>query len=454
MSRILLVEQTTTPDTPPAGTVRVYVGTAGTVQSVDDAGVVTVYAAGITQEQVEDIVGNLLQDTSSVNVTYNDAGNAITFDVLPGGVNHNLLLNYVANQHIDHSTVSISAGTGLTGGGDITTSRTISMPSVGTAGTYQAVTTDAQGRVTAGTNPTTLAGFGITDAQPLDSDLTALAAVATPGLLANTGAGTAAARTLTAGTGITVTNGAGTAGNPTVAITNVGTAGTYGSASSVAVVTTNAQGQVSAAVTTAIAILSTAVTDFAAAVRAVVLTGLSIVDSAVTAADSVLTAIGKLQGQINSILTDMSLWTELVTTGALTNSSNATLVAVSELVFTAVSGKSYYIEYTIRFQTVAAGTGIALTINTGTTAVGSISGQVNIPVAADATNNLYTGNLTTLGDLTISNAVEVANTNYIATIKALFTCTTSGTIQPYFRSEVNGSQVTFGAGSVALVREF
>lgn len=34
---------------------------------------------------------------------------------------------------------------------------------VGTAGTYRSVTTDAQGRVTAGTNPTTFSGYGITD---------------------------------------------------------------------------------------------------------------------------------------------------------------------------------------------------------------------------------------------------------------------------------------------------
>jgi hypothetical protein len=38
------------------------------------------------------------------------------------------------------------------------------LAAVGTAGTYRSVTTDAKGRVTAGTNPTTLAGYGITDA--------------------------------------------------------------------------------------------------------------------------------------------------------------------------------------------------------------------------------------------------------------------------------------------------
>jgi hypothetical protein len=42
-------------------------------------------------------------------------------------VDHNSTTNYVANEHIDHSAVSMSAGSGLSGGGDITTSRTISL---------------------------------------------------------------------------------------------------------------------------------------------------------------------------------------------------------------------------------------------------------------------------------------------------------------------------------------
>jgi len=41
---------------------------------------------------------------------------------------------------------------------------TLSLADIGTPGTYTSVTTDAKGRVTAGTNPTTLAGYGITDA--------------------------------------------------------------------------------------------------------------------------------------------------------------------------------------------------------------------------------------------------------------------------------------------------
>ena len=47
------------------------------------------------------------------------------------------------------------------------------------AGTYRSVTVDTKGRVTAGTNPTTLAGYGITDAQPLDGDLSNIATLTT-----------------------------------------------------------------------------------------------------------------------------------------------------------------------------------------------------------------------------------------------------------------------------------
>jgi hypothetical protein len=52
----------------------------------------------------------------------------------------------------------------------IDASGNISLASSGaTAGTYSNLTVDAKGRVTGGTNPTTLAGYGITDAAPLAS---------------------------------------------------------------------------------------------------------------------------------------------------------------------------------------------------------------------------------------------------------------------------------------------
>ena len=61
-------------------------------------------------------------------------------------------------------TITFTAGAGLTGGGDLSTNRSFALASSGVgAGTYKSVTVDIYGRVTAGTNPTTLTGFGITD---------------------------------------------------------------------------------------------------------------------------------------------------------------------------------------------------------------------------------------------------------------------------------------------------
>lgn len=53
--------------------------------------------------------------------------------------------------------------------------------------------------------------------QAADSDLTALAALATTGLIARTATGSAATRTITAGSDISVSNGNGVSGNPTIA---------------------------------------------------------------------------------------------------------------------------------------------------------------------------------------------------------------------------------------------
>lgn len=89
----------------------------------------------------------------------------------------------------------------VTGSGTGTFATSLSTTGV-TAGTYRSVTVDTKGRITGGTNPTTLSGYGITDAQPIDSDLTAIAQLTTTGIIRRTGAGTA-----TAGTTVSIAEG-------------------------------------------------------------------------------------------------------------------------------------------------------------------------------------------------------------------------------------------------------
>ena len=86
-------------------------------------------------------------------------------------------------------------------------------------GTYTQITLDSRGRVTTASNPTTLAGYGITDATPSDPDLIALAAITSLGLLSRTGNGTAVTRQITGATGqIVMTNGSGASGDPQVGL--------------------------------------------------------------------------------------------------------------------------------------------------------------------------------------------------------------------------------------------
>ena len=103
------------------------------------------------------------------------------------------------------------------------------------SGTYTKVTVDSKGRITNASFPSTLADYNLngtvegSSAQPYDLDLVAIAGLTTTGIISRTSGGNMATRTIT-GTAsrISVANGNGVSGNPTLdLITTAVQAGDY-----------------------------------------------------------------------------------------------------------------------------------------------------------------------------------------------------------------------------------
>lgn len=273
-------------------------------------------AANYTDEKAQDAIGAILEDTASVKFTYNDGIPEISAIVLASGVDHDSLLNFVSDKHVPHSSVSIAAGNGLTGGGDISASRTISMPDVGVSGAYGSqsvvpvITTDAQGRVSSVTNtpiqiiPSSVSGFDEAAQDAVASSLTDSSSVAfsyndisneisasvlasgvnhntLQNYLANEHVNHSAVSIL-AGPGLT--GGGDLTSSRTLELPTMGASGVYGSSGTIPVIQLDAYGRVLAASSEAIG---------AQTIQSI--SGISEQYGFIKESDSLLQALSKLQ---------------------------------------------------------------------------------------------------------------------------------------------------------------
>jgi hypothetical protein len=79
----------------------------------------------LSTEQVEDIAGALVATggtKTGITISYEDSTGDMDFTV-----DHDAADNFQANEHVDHTAVTLTAGDGLSGGGDISANRTFTV---------------------------------------------------------------------------------------------------------------------------------------------------------------------------------------------------------------------------------------------------------------------------------------------------------------------------------------
>lgn len=207
---------------------------------IDDLNIVTSFnvsdgTTNVTVEQGETL--SFADGTGAEFVVTNNAGQpTITVNSVDSEIVHDNLSGFVGNEHIDHSAVILTAGSGLIGGGDITSSRRFDI-------------------------------VGVNGISVAEDNISLASTVAGSGL--NYSAGVL---NIGAGTGMSINSTTVGLANTTVA------ANSYGSASAVATFTVDAQGRLTAAATTAISITASQVSDFNTASESAIFTAANFVD--------------------------------------------------------------------------------------------------------------------------------------------------------------------------------
>ena len=122
-------------------------------------------------------IDTLLSNKSNSNHNHNSSYDALgTAETKANAVQSNLdVVSEDLAEHIDNADIHFTTAERTKLSGIAANANNYTHPNSGvTAGTYKSVTVNAQGHITSGANPTTLAGYGITDAETKGAAASAL----------------------------------------------------------------------------------------------------------------------------------------------------------------------------------------------------------------------------------------------------------------------------------------
>lgn len=287
---------------------------------------------GITTSSNATAITVTLNNTAVTVGSYGDANTVGTFTVDQQGrltaagsadINHDTLLNFVANEHIDHSAVSITAGNGLTGGGNITASRTLAV----VAGTNGGLVSNATGVFVASGSTLTVNATGV-------HVNTANLVIATSQLSGDVALGTNTSgnyvATITAGNGISGSS-ASEGGTPTIAV--VAGAGIASNSTGVHVVAGSGGGLVSNSTGVFVTAGSGLVAN-ATGVHVGAANGISVAADTVGVTTGSTLTVNSTGIHVNSqlSLTDLTLSGNLTVTGTLTTLDTTNLIVEDPMI--------------------------------------------------------------------------------------------------------------------------
>lgn len=164
---------------------------------------VTVGSTNVVADTTADTL--TLSAGTFVKLTPDSTNDKVTFDVNTGTTSSTVARGDHSHAAYAGTGTSISTASGLTGGGNLSTSRTIGLAATGTAGTYYQVKTDSYGRVTSGntTSPNSVRQISVNGTSFLASSTTTTALNIKSGTCLSVTTGSSGALTFAVVTGTT-----------------------------------------------------------------------------------------------------------------------------------------------------------------------------------------------------------------------------------------------------------